>query len=98
MRERTRIELACHIGNAYFMQTKYSSNSLISSTNICLFRFIDANAKSQFNLVRKEGKRQIQLVAGTPLSVMILVTSTNFVKVSQSWQLPLRPTHPASGG
>ena len=34
MRERTRIELACHIGNAYFMQTKYSSNSLISSTNI----------------------------------------------------------------
>lgn len=24
-RERTRIELACHIGNAYFMQTKYSS-------------------------------------------------------------------------
>jgi len=65
MKERTRIELACHIGNAYFMQTK----------------FIDANAKSQFNLVRKEGKRQIQLVAGTPLSVMILVTSTNFVKV-----------------
>ena len=25
MKERTRIELACHIGNAYFMQTKYSS-------------------------------------------------------------------------
>ena len=31
--------------------------------------------------MRREGKRQIQLLAGTPLSVMILVTSTNFVKV-----------------
>ena len=31
--------------------------------------------------MRREGKRQIQLMAGTPLSVMILVTSTNFVKV-----------------
>jgi len=64
-KERTKIDLACHIGNAYFMQTRY----------------IDANAKSPFNLVRREGKRQIQLLAGTPLSVMILVTSTNFVKV-----------------
>jgi len=64
-KERTKIDLACHIGNAYFMQTRY----------------IDANAKSPFNLVRREGRRQIQLMAGTPLSVMILVTSTNFVKV-----------------
>ena len=24
-RERTKIELACHIGNAYFMQTRYNT-------------------------------------------------------------------------
>ena len=26
-KERTKIDLACHIGNAYFMQTRYSSDS-----------------------------------------------------------------------
>ena len=53
-----------------------------NTTIVSHHRYIDANAKSPFNLVRREGKRQIQLEAGTPLSVMILVTSTNFVKVS----------------
>ena len=64
-RERTRIELACHIGNAYFMLT----------------HLVQAGAKSCFNLVRKEGIKRTVLTCGQPLTVMILVTSTNFVKV-----------------
>ena len=66
-KERTRIDLACHIGNAYFILTHY----------------IQSGAKSNFNLVRKETgtSKKIVLDSGTPVSVMILVTSTNYVKV-----------------
>ena len=67
-KERTRVELACHIGNAYFI----------------LVHYIPSGAKSPFNLVRKEGAhnhKRIVLSSGSPVSVMILVTSTNYVKV-----------------
>jgi len=65
-KERTRLDIACHIGNAYFILTHH----------------IQAGAKSQFNLVRKEGTgKRTLLTTGSPVSVMILVTSTNFVKV-----------------
>ena len=63
---RTKIELACHIGNAYFILTHY----------------IASGAKSPFNIVKTEGSgKRIVLDSGTPVSVMVLVTSTNFVKV-----------------
>ena len=65
-KERTKVELACHIGNAYFLLTHH----------------IASGAKSPFNIVRKEGAgKRIVLDSGTPVSVMILVTSTNYVKV-----------------
>jgi len=63
-KERTKIELACHIGNAYFI----------------LSHVIAANVKNPLNLVKKTGKKII-LIPGTPVSVTVLVTSTNFVKV-----------------
>ena len=63
---RTRIDLACHIGNAYFILTHY----------------IASGAKSPFNIVKQEGSgKRIVLESGTPVSVMVLVTSTNYVKV-----------------
>lgn len=65
-KERTKIVLACHIGNAYFILTHY----------------IASGAKSPFNIVKREGSgKRIVLESGTPVSVMILVTSTNYVKV-----------------
>jgi len=64
-KERTKVELACHIGNAYFI----------------LNHPIGANVKSPLNLVKKIGNRMF-LAPGTPVSVTILVTSTNFVKVA----------------
>ena len=63
-KERTKIELACHIGNAYFI----------------LSHHIPANVKNPLNLVKKTGKKII-LKPGTPVSVTVLVTSTNYVKV-----------------
>lgn len=63
---RTRIDLACHIGNAYFILTHY----------------IASGAKSPFNIVKQEGSgKRVVLESGTPVSVMVLVTSTNYVKV-----------------
>ena len=65
-RERTRIELACHIGNAYFLLT----------------HLVQPGAKSPYNLVKKEAAaKRVVLTVGQPLTVMILVTSTNYVKV-----------------
>jgi len=63
-KERTKIELACHIGNAYFI----------------LSHPIAANVKNPLNLVKKTGNKII-LIPGTPVSVTVLVTSTNYVKV-----------------
>jgi len=63
---RTRIDLACHIGNAYFI----------------LIHYIASGAKSPFNIVKQEGSgKRVVLESGTPVSVMVLVTSTNYVKV-----------------
>jgi len=65
-KERTRVELACHIGNAYFI----------------LNHPVGANVKSPLNLVKKTGNKTV-LTPGTPVSVTVLVTSTNFVKVAE---------------
>jgi len=65
-KERTKVELACHIGNAYFI----------------LSHPIGANVKSPLNLVKKTGNKTL-LTPGTPVSVTVLVTSTNYVKVAE---------------
>jgi len=65
-KERTKVELACHIGNAYFI----------------LSHPIGSNVKNPLNLVKKTGNK-ILLTPGTPVSVTVLVTSTNFVKVAE---------------
>jgi len=65
-KERTKVELACHIGNAYFI----------------LNHPIGSNVKSPLNLVKKAGNKTV-LSPGTPVSVTVLVTSTNFVKVAE---------------
>lgn len=64
-KERTKIELACHIGNAYFILTHH----------------LNSNVKSPLNLVKKTGMKVV-LAPGTPVSVTVLVTSTNYVKVA----------------
>jgi len=64
-RERTHIELACYIGNAYFK----------------LGHLINTNVKSVYNLVRRGQQAGVQLSPGQPVSVTVLVTNTNFVKV-----------------
>lgn len=65
-KERTKIELACYIGNAYFL----------------LVHLINSNVKSDLNLLQKTGDiGRIVLAPGSPVSVAILVTSTNYVKV-----------------
>jgi len=75
-KERTKIELACYIGNAYFL----------------LVHLINANVKSVLNLLLKigdgesnrgsgRGGMKTVLQPGSPVSVTVLVTSTNYVKV-----------------
>jgi len=65
-KERTKLELVCHVGNAFFKQTQ----------------FLSASTKSPHNLVCKIGET-VKLIPGTPVNCILLVTSTNFVKVSK---------------
>jgi len=64
-KERTRIELACYIGNAYFTQ----------------FNLITGASKSPLSLHCPDQSNRIPLEPGTPVTATVLVTATNHVKL-----------------
>jgi len=64
-KERTRLELACYIGNAYFTQ----------------FHLVTGASKSPLSLHNPEQNSRLPLDPGTPVTAVVLVTATNHVKL-----------------